>query len=695
MADLQRDTWWQPEPTDPVEAWWLELDLGRAVAADRVRLIFPDTAGARRFTYFAVYVSPGFPINADGAIAYTRINRPGIRNTERVVEYPLSTVDRGGAQGEFLVTADTLDFALVRFVRFEAQAQPLGAALAEIEVETPGYNVLERMATDSRVQAGLEAWGGGVRSALAFGGAEVVADPSLSDGWWMGGTSGDNWRSRGAWMVLDLGSAFHLDRLLWIPLEYRNQFEYAYAWSQGCDHFGGMDFLTSTGVPDRRADASVEGPYRYDGLASVGHAWSWWGWGAQTYYDLRFAPRPVRYLLWHMREGFCAVLQAFAFQAEGYPAQVELESPDMDLGMAQDLTTVEWDASTPAGTRLEVETQTGNGYDEVTRYYLANGAEVTRAAWEGTKPRRQGPVVTSQVRDATWSGWSGPQRVSGGGFLSPKPRRWLRARVRLTSDDPDTFPVLRAVSFTAVDPLVANGVTGTIWPAEAPLDSLQGFVYTLLPGPAAPADLGFDLVRIELPWELGEVVLDSVQVGGLRVDGSLQIAGQALLVRLPPPAVRTDSVRLAFRTRLYRDPTFLAAFVLNSARPGQVQEVAPAWMGADQVYVPGIPAQAALLRNLVHDRVFTPNGDGANDEYRLSVVVTKTEQTPRVTVRRLDGRRVRELDSPRVAGGRVTFTWQGTDDAGVRVPPGLYLVSIRIGSDARDEATVRVVCVAY
>jgi hypothetical protein len=163
-----------------------------------------------------------------------------------------------------------------------------------------------------------------------------------------------------------------------------------------------------------------------------------------------------------------------------------------------------------------VETQTGNGFETLTRYYLTNGVE-----------------VTNEIRDATWSFWSLPQRFSGQEFLSPTPRRWLRAKVRLISDDPHVFPSLRRLTFTATDPVIASGVTGVVSPREARLDSLQGFVYTLTPGPFAPDDIGFDRVAIKLPRETAEVFLDYVRIGAQQVNASMELRDGFLVVRLP------------------------------------------------------------------------------------------------------------------------------------------------------------------
>ena len=160
---------------------------------------------------------------------------------------------------------------------------------------------------------------------------------------------------------------------------------------------------------------------------------------------------------------------------------------------------VEWDADLPPGTRIEVETQTGNGFQTITRYFLSNGKEVTKQAYESAKSRNRGDIVEEQVRDDTWSAYSQPHRFSGQAFLSPSPRQWLRARVRLISDDPAAFPTLRSLTFVANAPIITAGLTGRVFPREAAMDSLQGFRYTIAPVAFNSRDTGFDRALILLP----------------------------------------------------------------------------------------------------------------------------------------------------------------------------------------------------
>ena len=701
-TDQDPQTWWQPDPADPLQQWWLEVDLGRAVVARRLRVTFPDAEGARPFSFFSVYVSPGIPVFGGTAqrIVYRRVGRPVNNNRSTVVEFDLQTKNIASARaGENFSNSGALNFDVVRFIRFEAEGITPDAALAEIEVEGVGFNLSRMVGTDLRVERGEEHWGGRTwtskdRDCDGCGkgaGSDELLDEDLGfRGWNIEGSDKGNWRDSGVWSVVDFGSVFRVDRMVWMPIvSGRGPFLYGYQRDkQG--GWGNFEFLVSDGTPDNNADPVVEGPYAYDLLSSVQNS-------GRYLFDFNFAPRDVRLVLWRVTRPaqFQRAVQLFVFHAEGYPAQVELESEDVHLGGALSVRRVEWDGDVPPGTAIEVETETGNGFQTIERFFLKNGKEVAdRNAWEAQKSRNRGPIVEEQVRDATWSTWSRPHRYSGQEFLSPTPREWLRTRVRLLSDNPQAMPTLRSLTFVANPPVITAGLTGRIHPREAVLDALQEFRYTIVPGAADFRDVGFDRVVIALPPGSGEdAELVGVTVGEQEVAGSGSVGGDSLAVLLPPPMVLRDSVQVRFRTRVYQSPTVFSTLVGNSQRPDHVQGVVPAEFGADRVFVPGAVAGPGLVRNLAHTKVFTPNGDGANDVYELTFTLVKTGAEPRVRVYSLAGSLVAELDS-RGPAGRGRYSWDGRQ-GGEAVPPGIYLVDIGVDTDARMERVHKLVHVVY
>ena len=705
VADQDPNTYWQPDLDDPLQQWWLEVDLKRAVVARKIRVIFPQTEDARPFEFFSVHVSPGIQVvgTTGKHIAFERVGRPVNNNTKQVVEFELKTANKppasGTPRGEFLVKSDSLDFSILRFVRFEAAGQTAGAALAEIEVDGIGFNLPTRVFTEERAEKGELSWGGRTWTSRArecdgcgkASGAEFLVDADLGRRLWsIQASSGDrDWRDDGVWSVIDFGNVFRIDRIIFVPL-IGGRSPWLYGYQQGA--VGGwpmFDILTSDGSPSNTADPTAEGPFDYELLSEVRTTY--------PFNDFQFPTRDTRLILWRVI-GFYGrdanALQLFAFHREGYPKRVELESSDLDLGAARSIRRIEWDADLPPGTRLEVQTQTGNGFTEVTRYFLANGNEVTKEAYEAARKRYRGDIVQEKVRDATWSTWSQPHRFSGQSFQSPSPRRYLRTRIRLYSDDLDASPVLRSLRVVANDPVIVAGLSGSVWPREAGLDSLTEFRYTIKPQAFNSRDPGFDQVLIALPPGSADAKLLAAWVGGQQVEATSSLRGDSLWVQLPPPVVKRDSVNIAFATRVFASPTVFETFVFNSSQEDNAQGVVPAELGADQVFVPEVVQGASLIRNLRHSKMFTPNGDAVNDLYELSFTVVKTDKQPHVRVFSLDGRLIAELANATPRGARATYAWDGQSNGEV-VPPGIYIVHVELQTDPKDEVVQQYVHVVY
>ena len=58
LFDGKMDTYWEPGAGDPLEAWWLEIDLGRTVLVDEIVLRFADADLGDPFRQFRILASP-------------------------------------------------------------------------------------------------------------------------------------------------------------------------------------------------------------------------------------------------------------------------------------------------------------------------------------------------------------------------------------------------------------------------------------------------------------------------------------------------------------------------------------------------------------------------------------------------------------------------------------------------------------
>ena len=118
----------------------------------------------------------------------------------------------------------------------------------------------------------------------------------------------------------------------------------------------------------------------------------------------------------------------------------------------------------------------------------------------------------------------------------------------------------------------------------------------------------------------------------------------------------------------------------------------------------GAVGRKQLIRDVaVTPAAFSPNGDGINDEAMFSFTVIRVgdDSPAEVAVYDLSGRLVRKLVEERaVSTGTRSLAWDGRDDAGAVVPPGIFYARLRVATETDgagiDNAEVfRTVAVAY
>jgi flagellar hook assembly protein FlgD len=95
--------------------------------------------------------------------------------------------------------------------------------------------------------------------------------------------------------------------------------------------------------------------------------------------------------------------------------------------------------------------------------------------------------------------------------------------------------------------------------------------------------------------------------------------------------------------------------------------------------------------------VISPNGDGQNDTAEILLILSQFTSGIEVEVEILDlsGRRVRRLIFDQRAAGAYDEAWDGRDDDGHLVPPGLYVLRVSAASDAETFHSSNTVGVVY
>ncbi len=363
-----------------------------------------------------------------------------------------------------------------------------------------------------------------------------------------------------------------------------------------------------------------------------------------------------------------------------------------------------WSGSQEAGASVLIRTRTGTDADPE-RYWRFTGLadqkeEVSRSRYEGLS---LGERAGTSYDRAHWSLWSAPYDFadsSGTPVLSPGPRAYVQLRIDFV---PSALAGGRVdfVELRAATP-AATELIGEVWPVEAEIGEWQRFTYFVFAS-IEDDDTGFDRLEIRSLSQLGAVV--DARIGDRTVPFEVQEADPHRFV-VSLPRMRPDDsgaiVELSFEARVLRYGASFDGRVWDSAlalAPPQSINAGDATSEYDgnRATVTTRVRNDLLLQVHVSPAVITPNGDGANDALSLAYEILDLTGPAAVSVDVLDlaGRRIRRLHDGPVEIGLYTQVWDGRDDAGRRVAPGIYLGRVSLDTDERNDQRLEVLHVLY
>lgn len=376
-----------------------------------------------------------------------------------------------------------------------------------------------------------------------------------------------------------------------------------------------------------------------------------------------------------------------------------------------------------APTRVKVEIKTGLDDTPIafqTYNDLQQQVEVSRSDYERLKPRVfpwdppsvgwRGPIIDDQTN---WSFWSSPVRQSG-----QRPRvplgRYLQLQIQLETDELWAYARIDSLLIEA-SPLLADRVLGELARAEdlhpesqlvqaEPGERIE-LVCEIRAEFSGVGQSGFDAVRLLTPSASTflELLMGDPLVP-VEPD-SLTIEANGFVVFLPQAVQQSsdDHFRVRFATALFGVADQINAEVFERAGDSLPQGVEGGdvsdEIGTNQLR---IVAQSGSVSSVlgqlaIQPAVFTPQGDGINDQLAIDFTLFQILQDTQVAVDiySLSGDRVRQMRVDEARSGRQQTVWDGRDDAGRTVPPGLYLVRINIKTDRGSNARVQPIAVAY
>lgn len=743
VIDGDPTTYWGPDVDASQEDWWIQVRLGRVVVVDSVVLHFVDESLGEPFLQFEVtgWRRPGPLSPSDNFLVGTRISafwalyrtdRPN-KTVRRISFVPRTTES---ASPDFV--GDPLEVIHIRLTDSEGDRfrDVLVEAYERLPSEARGaVEYYRRSATGRQTLTSKEAYeqldperrgriryfqrerprlaevevwtkGDNFNHGLVSRGAHntfetprspqgpVNVSTSVTDGDPSTGPTGTLWSNDSATYIEDLGTRFWVDALDFMT-------------------DGGSTRQFSVDVSD--GSLAPDGSIRWDRIASE---------LINTRYRT-FAVKPtrVRYLRTRFRSSSIRIaLTEVMLYGEGYVAEAVLTSKMIDLGGRKGLVSIEWDAETPEGTRLEITTRTGDTLSEVYIYHDNDGNVVTEDRYTRQLPRvKKGEITTGFGVSADFSVWSLPYDNSGDEIRSPRTRRYLQLQARVVADTASKFgpPArLHAIRVNTAD-LYTDKLTGEIWPTRVErIGAPEPRSFYLRPDFGNQLQ-GFDEIRIAAT---AATLLDLVDVRvGTRADfrnGEQRLieaaeiertatAPDTMAVRLPEIVHQgVELIEVRLQSTVHANSAAFEAAVRDGAYDGawQIANVGDATERVNsQTNVVLALADNRVLSDLrVEPPLFTPNGDGVNDVATFQFSVNRVHQTyggVAVSVYDLSGRLVRRLHLPEGdPRGPHAVVWDGDDSGGRPVPPGAYVVRLDLqtmSDRARGTLRTRTVHVAY
>ncbi len=196
LIDGDPDTYWQPHSRDPLDEWWIEVDLGRVVSASAIRLEFEDKEHALEF--FSIQTSDGEP--------FFRTNNTIIPGTVSYNDqFNYSFNDKS-----FVVIE--LNLKPIQYIRIQANRTAEQVRLGELTVRSIGDNIaLGIFERGGAININTSSDDGKRQLAENDGAANSIMDGDIRTYW--STRQGSDSSLRFGEFEVDLGAVYWVDRI--------------------------------------------------------------------------------------------------------------------------------------------------------------------------------------------------------------------------------------------------------------------------------------------------------------------------------------------------------------------------------------------------------------------------------------------------------------------------------------------------
>lgn len=330
--------------------------------------------------------------------------------------------------------------------------------------------------------------------------------------------------------------------------------------------------------------------------------------------------------------------------------------------------------------------------------------------WSGEIPEDAEISLRFRSGDGeTWSEWSAWRSDRTIDLDVPEPRALLQFETRMATRDQGAGPRLDSLTVTFDDGnMPVARAAASIVPGQVEIGVVTDFVYTLEVETDA-ASAGVARIVLLTPYP---ATFDIASIGGATPDAASTYAtNDSLVIGFDPPLKESVQLTIPFQTRMLSASHDFRGLLYS---PGSSNALRTTLRdGTDPEGLPlttrveSVTFDISILSEVVaKPGVFTPNGDGRNDVGVIGFVLGRVVEAPvRIEIYEVGGRLRRTLAEQILGSGSyrslgapgagLPGAWDGLDDAGDLVAPGIYLYRVVADLEPTDAVSVGVIGVAY
>ena len=388
--------------------------------------------------------------------------------------------------------------------------------------------------------------------------------------------------------------------------------------------------------------------------------------------------------------------------SRGFVPQANYTSKVIDLGELANFGQLKWSAEEQPRASVRIFTRTGVTPDPLNYYQIEKkGLATERTEVSADDYNILKETEREKVLDAeNWSPWSPVYtRPSGEQVAFAEPRRYFQFKCEFSSDFFTQGARLDSLAFEFSTPPVARFVWGEVGPLEVNAGEPTLFTYVVR-AKIEERDTGFDALEIATP---SRAAVKELKIGGTSVEDFTQaIADDRMEIHFPNHrVVDATPVELSFEGAVLVYGTRFTGKVFDTQTAELPQPITAGDTSPDlphnDLAVAVSLGETIVAGGRIVPNPFTPNGDGVNDRASIHYQILKlTKEVPvAASVYDLSGRLVRDLYSGTDVSGIYALDWNGLDNSGRLVTPGLYISRISVDADRGAGDMVALIAVVY